>query len=81
MNSNNAFLPISDELILFIRIFSFSFVAKLSYGCEVTFMKVCAESRASASARPMFCVLLTVPLGDAPPTDVGAGSMATTVAV
>ncbi|ROK87092.1 Selenoprotein T1a [Anabarilius grahami] len=61
--------------------FQICFVVKLSYGCEVTFMKVCAESRASASAHPMFCVLLTAPLGDAPPTDTGAGPMATTVAI
>ncbi|KTF86627.1 hypothetical protein cypCar_00021721 [Cyprinus carpio] len=62
-------------------VYVYSSVVKLSYGCEVTFMKVCAESRDSTSARRMFCVLLTVPLGDAPPTDACVGSTATTVAI
>ncbi|KAI2667340.1 Thioredoxin reductase-like selenoprotein T1a [Labeo rohita] len=56
-------------------------VVKLSYACEVTFMKVCAESSNSTSAHPMFRVILTVPLGDAPPTDTGVGITATTVAI
>ncbi|XDV26819.1 hypothetical protein PO909_030449 [Leuciscus waleckii] len=60
---------------------SLCFVVKLSYGCEVTFMTVCAESRSSASAHPMLRVVLIEPLGDAPPTDAGAGFMATTVAI
>lgn len=79
MTSDIAF-PLLDELIYFFML-SFSSVVKLSYGCEVTFMKVCAESRDSTSARRMFCVLLTVPLGDAPPTDACVGSTATTVAI
>lgn len=75
------FSPLSALLILFTHTFSFSFVVKLSYGCEVTFMTVCAESRASASAHPMLRVVLIEPLGDAPPTDAGAGFLATTVAI
>lgn len=50
-----------------LSVFLFRFEVGLPVGCEVVFMKVCAESRNTASSDWMSPSLFTMPCGDAPP--------------